>query len=425
MRLFFAAFCATAAMAAGPPAFPGAEGFGTDTPGGRGGKVLFVRNLNDSGPGSFREAVTAKGPRTVVFRVSGLITLGSRIEIDEPFLTVAGQTAPGDGICLRGAELSVKTHDVILRFLRFRPGDISHGEMDGMDIMGDSYNVVVDHCSATWSIDEDLSPSGNIHDVTVEWCLIAEGLNRSIHSKGAHGYGSLVRAAGGVTLHHNLWAHNEERSPRLGDNYLKPPYPTFDVRNNVMYDWGKICSGLTGDHLSVNYVANYIRPGPSSSPTRGIVVFTDTADARYYVQGNVVEGGAPLFDREEFNGRKLYTEFPDPFPAAPVHTSSAEEALRAVLAGVGAILPHRDAVDDRIVHEVETRGGSLIDSQVEVGGWPEYKSERPPRDTDSDGIPDDWERAHGLDPNDPSDANRLAADGYTNLEHYLNSLARR
>lgn len=412
-----------------PPAFPGAEGFGAQTPGGRGGRVLFVRNLNDSGPGSFRDAVTAKGPRTVVFHVSGLITLASRIEVTEPFLTVAAQTAPGDGICLRGSEFSIKTHDVILRYLRFRPGDISKSEVDGMDIMGDSYNVIVDHCSATWSIDEDLSPSGNIHNITVQWCLIAEGLNRSIHAKGAHGYGSLVRATGGVTLHHNLWAHNEERSPRLGDNYLRPPYPVFDVRNNVMYDWGKICSGMTGDHISANYTDNYIRPGPSSNLKRGIIVLTDTADVRYYLSGNVVEGrpawtadNVLLFDRKEFNGRKLFATVERPFEAPPVHTTDAEEALRDVLRSAGAILPRRDPVDARIVHEVETKTGSVIDSEWEVGGWPEYHSVRPPRDSDLDGIPDDWERAHGLNPDDPSDAQKVGADGYTNLERYLNEL---
>ncbi|MBV9084915.1 MAG: hypothetical protein JOZ62_19730, partial [Acidobacteriaceae bacterium] len=229
------------------PAFPGAEGFGSATPGGRGGKVIFVSNLNDAGPGSFREAVSAKGPRIVVFRISGLITLKTSINITEPYLTVAGQTAPGDGICIRGNEVSIRTHDVIVRYVRFRPGDISQGEPDAADIMADSHDVILDHCSATWSIDEDLSPSGGIRDVTVQWSLIAEGLNYSIHHKGPHGYGSLVRAIGGVSLHHNLWAHNTARNPRLGDNYGKPPYPLFDVRNNVMYDYGKICSGWTGD----------------------------------------------------------------------------------------------------------------------------------------------------------------------------------
>src|SRR5215471_5276536 len=245
LPLLSLAFVACVFAQPAPLALPGAEGFGAQTPGGRGGRVWFVRNLNDEGPGSFRAVVTAQGPRIVIFRVGGLITLKSPIKITEPFLTIAGQTAPGDGICLRGSEISILTHDVIARYLRFRPGDISGGEVDALNIMGASRDVIVDHCSATWSIDECLSPSGAISNVTVQWCLIAEGLNRSIHSKGSHGYGSLARASGGVTLHHNLWAHNEERNPRLGDNYGRGTPPTFDFRNNVMYDWGKLCSGWT------------------------------------------------------------------------------------------------------------------------------------------------------------------------------------
>jgi pectate lyase len=415
-----------------PSSFPGAEGFGAQTPGGRGGKVLFVRNLNDSGPGSFREAVNAKGARTVLFRVGGLITLKSPVNVTEPFLTIAGQTAPGDGICIRGSEVSIRTHDVIVRYVRFRPGDISEGEVDALDIMENSHDVIVDHCSATWSIDEDLSPSGAIHDVTVQWSLIAEGLNNSTHHKGPHGYGSLVRAAGGLTLHHNLWAHNTERSPRLGDNYGKPPYPVFDVRNNVMYDYGLTCSGWTGDHLKANYVANYIRPGPSSTTQQNIIALLNTADVTYYVHGNVVDdhpqwtvNNALLFTGQRPPSPARFTLVDEPFETPSVRTTTAEEALWDVLEQVGATLPHRDSVDARIIKEVNEHSGSVIDSQWEVGGWPEYRSARPPIDSDSDGIPDDWERAHGLNPHDPSDA--LAVDpktGYTNLEIYLNELAR-
>ncbi len=417
-------------LQADPVAFPGAEGFGAKTAGGRGGKAIFVRNLNDAGPGSFREAVSAKGPRTVIFRVSGLITLKSPIVISEPFLTVAGQTAPGDGICLRGNEVSIRTHDVIVRYMRFRPGDISEGEPDGLDVMQNSHDVIVDHCSATWSIDEDLSPSGNISNITVQWSLIAEGLNNSIHHKGPHGYGSLARAAGGVTLHHNLWAHNTQRNPRLGDNYGKQPFPQFDVRNNVMYDFGTACSGWTGDHLKANYVANYIRPGPSSLSKQNIIALLDSADVTYFVSGNVVDGhpdwtrnNALLFTGNRNPAPARYTLADKPFDVPPVHTTSAEEALNDVLERVGATLPRRDQVDTRIVGEVKGRTGSVIDSQWEVGGWPEYHSARPPRDTDVDGIPDDWERAHGLNPDDPSDAMKSdTPSGYTNLEIFLNSL---
>jgi pectate lyase len=411
------------------PAFPGAEGFGAATPGGRGGRVWIVRTLADSGPGSLREALAARGPRTVVFAVGGLITLQTPLDIREPFLTIAGQTAPGDGIAIRGAQVSIQAHDIVVRHLRFRPGDIAKAEADALNIVGDSHDVIVDHCSASWSVDEALSPSGAIRDVTVQWSLIAEALNRSIHSKGAHGYGSLVRAAGGVTLHHNLWAHNSARNPRLGDNYGREPWPTFDVRNNVIYDYGDMASGMTGDRLSVNYVANYVRPGPSSNRTRGIVVLTDTASATYYVDGNIVDGlpgrrnDATLFDRTEKNGTRLVTIVGQPFSAPTVRTTSAVAALEDVLADAGATRPQRDAVDARIVRSVRERSGSVIDSQAQVGGWPEYKGGMALADTDEDGMPDDWEGAHGLDPHEASDAARPTPSGYTNIELYMNERA--
>jgi pectate lyase len=355
------------------------EGFGADTPGGRGGREIRVTTLADAGPGSFRAAVTAGGPRTVVFSVAGLITLASPVVIAEPFLTLDGQSAPGDGVCVRGSEVGIRTHDVIVRHMRFRPGDIGGREVDALNVAGDSHHVLIDHVSASWAVDETLSASGAIHDVTIQWSIIAEGLNRSVHSKGPHGYGSLVRAVGGVTLHHNLWAHNDSRNPRLGDNYGAGPFPVFDVRNNVIYDYGAIASGMTGDRLSANYVANYIRPGPSSNRTRGPIVLTDTAAVNYFVEGNVVEGrdaltkdNAGLFDRRQVDGRALVTLVPRAFDAPPVRTSSAAEALRDVLAGAGATLPRRDAVDARLVREVEQRSGRIIDSQAQVGGWPDY-----------------------------------------------------
>jgi len=295
-------------------------------------------------------------------------------------LTIDGSSAPGDGVCVRGSEVSIRAHDVIVRDMRFRPGDISGKEVDALNVAGDAHHVLIDHVSASWGVDENLSPSGAVHDVTVQWSIIAEGLNHSVHSKGAHGYGSLVRAVGGVTLHHNLWAHNASRNPRLGDNYGNPPWPTFDVRNNVIYDYGDIASGMTGDHLSANYVANYIRPGPSSNTRRGPIVLTDTAAVDYFVEGNVVEGrdeltadNRKLFDRASLAGRTLVTIAPRPFAAPAVTITSAGEALLAVLAGAGATLPRRDAVDTRIVREVEQRTGRVIDSQKDVGGWPEYR----------------------------------------------------
>ena len=362
---------------AGSPA-PAPAGFGAATRGGAGGAALAVTTLADSGPGSFRAAAVAAGPRTIRFEVAGLITLAAPLVIRQPFVTIDGSTAPGGGVCIRGDEVSIRTHDVIVRHLRFRPGDIAGREVDALNVMDDSHHVLIDHVSASWAVDENLSASGGIHDVTIQWSIIAEGLNRSVHSKGAHGYGSLVRAVGGVTLHHNLWAHNDSRNPRLGDNDGNGPFPVFDVRNNVIYDFGAIASGMTGDRLSANYVNNYIRPGPSSRGARGVIVLTDTAQASFYVEGNVIDGrdgttDRALFDRTELEGRPLVTLVDRPFPAPPVPTTAAAVALKEVLADAGATKPRRDAVDTRLVREVEHRSGRIIDSQKDVGGWAGYR----------------------------------------------------
>jgi hypothetical protein len=294
--------------------------------------------------------------------------------------------------------------------------------------------VIIDHCSASWSTDETLSATGDIANVTIQWCLIAESLNRSSHHKGEHGYGSLIHATGGLSLHHNLWAHHTQRNPRLGDNNYKPPFPTFDVRNNVMYNWSRMCSGLTDGDLKVNYVNNYIRPGPSSSSRKPIVLRTDTATerVRYYVDGNFVEGrpeltanNADMFEPLEHNGRKLFSLVEAPFAVAPVRTGTPQEIYEAVLAGVGATEPVRDGVDARIIADVRNRTGRIIDSQEQVGGWPRYRSAALPADRDNDGVPDAWESARGMNPRDPKDAQEPdMASGYTKLELYLNELAR-
>jgi pectate lyase len=416
------------------PAFPGAEGFGSKTPGGRGGKVVFVTNLSDSGPGSLRAACETAGPRTVVFRVGGLITLKTPLIISEPYLTIAAQTAPGDGVCLRSDNFRIVTHDVVVRFLRCRLGDLTRKETDSVSVSHGSRNVILDHCSASWSIDETLSPSGEVDNITVQWCLIAESLLKSYHRKGPHGYGSLLRSTGRVSLHHNLWAHHSARNPRLGDNSFKPPYPTFDVRNNVIYNYGGICTGLADGAIKVNYVANYIKPGPSSKPgVRPITLSKDANETtQFYLEGNSVEGEpakfvdpSRFFNHLERDGKKAVTVVSASFPAPPVTTTSAAKAYQAVLEDAGAVVPRRDSVDKRIVEEVRNGGGRLIDSQNEVGGWPEYKEGPVPRDSDGDGMPDDWETDRKLNRNDPSDgpARAKTGGGYTNLEIYLNELA--
>jgi pectate lyase len=419
------------------PAFPGAEGFGATTPGGRGGKVLIVTNLADDGPGSLRAACATAGPRIIVFRVAGTIALKSPITVKEPYLTLDAQSAPGDGICLRDATFGVATHDVIIRYLRCRLGDVTGREDDSLDVLHGCSNVIFDHCTATWSIDECLSLSGNNQDITIQWCLIGESLNNSKHHKGPHGYGSLARANGPVSFHHNLWIHNDSRNPRLGDNYGKgPTFPRFDVRNNIIYDFGHTASGLTQGNLEVNYVANYIRPGPSSK-ARTPITIGGKSNLRFFIRDNIFDGNKVLtldntrffnaMELEETNkdgvkATKREVQIVDqPFAAPKVTTVPAKDLLDFVLPTVGASLPKRDVVDARLVNDVRHRAGKIIDSQMQVGGWPDLKSGEVPVDSDKDGMPDAWEIQHLLNPHDPADASLASGkDGYTNIEKYLN-----
>ncbi len=398
------------------------------TPGGRGGRVIFVTQLDDAGPGSFRAACEAEGPRMVLFRVSGLITLKRPILVREPHLTIAGQSAPGDGVCLRGASFGIATHDVIVRHLRSRLGDENGREDDCIDLLHGARNCILDHCSATWSIDECLSLSGDVQDCTIQWCLIGESLRQSKHAKGAHGYGSLSRANGPISWHHNLWIHNDGRNPRLGDNYGLGSSPRFDVRNNVIYNYGGTASGLTQGKFEANYVGNYLRPGPSSR-AQAPITLGDKSDLRFFIRDNVFEGHTALTaDNTQFfqpaEYRSQVRTVDAPFAAPPVVTVGAADALELVLATVGASRPVRDAVDARLVGHVRTRTGTMIDSQKQVGGWPALRAGVAPVDTDGDGLPDDWEQSHGLNPRDPTDAVREAGTGgYTHLEVYLNAWA--
>lgn len=428
MRLLVLLLCAGICRAAALPAFPGAEGFGSTTRGGRGGKVVFVVSLSNSGPGTLRAACEAKGARIVVFRVAGLIDLKSDIVVKEPFLTIAGQTAPGDGICLRGGGLKIDTHDVVLRFIRSRLGDVfaerSHNA-DAIAVIGSSRNVIVDHCSASWGLDETLSPTGAIADVTVQWSIISEGLNDTHHS-----YGSLVRGVGGISLHHNLWAHNEARNPLFGDNYWEPPFPTIDFRNNVIYNYGGYRpghgnAGVVGSPR-INYVKNYLKPGVDTNPQRSLLNPNPgrPVNATFHMEGNVVAGN-PAATEDNW---QLFVEKPkgvtraaEPFAVPAVTTTEPGVAYLAVLANAGATCPVRDEVDRRIVDEVRSGTGSVIDTPMAVGGWPAYRSARPLPDRDHDGMPDDWELALGLNPADSRDAaSDRDGDGYTNIEEFIN-----
>lgn len=409
------------------PAFPGAQGFGAIASGGRGGSVYEVTNLNDDGPGSLRDAVN-RGDRIVVFRVGGTIQLKNRLNINASNITIAGQTAPGGGICIRDYATDVRASNVIIRHLRFRLGDETKQETDSLTLWHGVRNVVIDHCSVSWSVDEGLSLAGDVQNVSVQWCMIYEALKESLHRKGAHGFGSLSRANGDITWHHNLWAHNDARNPRLGDNYGKDPRPRFDVRNNVMYDYGGTCSGLTQGIFPVNYVANFIRPGPSSTAKTPITVGEDKSDLTFYIAGNVVDGNEKLtadnhlfFNKTEDEGKTFVHIVEAPFDAPAVRQTSAQQALEDVLAFGGASRPVRDSVDARLVKNVRERSGRMINSQTEVGAWPALDAGQAPVDSDHDGMPDDWEKQFSLNPNDASDGAADAdKDGYTNVEECLN-----
>ncbi|MBX3739335.1 MAG: hypothetical protein KF715_21785 [Candidatus Didemnitutus sp.] len=417
------------------PAFSGAEGFGTDTPGGRGGQVIAVTTLGPDGPGSLAAALRAKGPRIVVFRVGGTIRLARDLNLDEPFVTIAGQTAPGDGICIRGGALRIRTHDVVVRHLRFRVGDDLAGpDPDNRDGIGIGnprepvHHIVIDHCSISWAIDENVSLWHPCHDITVQWCLIAESLEHSLHPKGAHGMGLLVGDhAQRVSVHHNLFAHNQDRNPLLkGDT-------SAEVVDNVVYNWRWFATGLTDLEGSgvqrADIVGNTYLPGPQTRNRFGVgLEKTVRTGSVVFLRDNTVEGisadGARgeewkiVVSRAPFDGRS-------PMPTMPASGLASEPAVDAfprVLAQAGAVLPRRDAVDTRIVAAVRGRTGRMIDSPRDVGGWPLYHSAPPPLDADGDGIPDDWERANGLDPRDARDGSTTAPDGFTWLEHYLASL---
>ena len=413
-------------------AFPGALGAGRTALGGRGGAVLRVTNLNDSGPGSLRAAVETEGPRTVVFDIGGTIRLASPLRIREPRLTLAGQTAPGGGVTLRGQPLLISADDVVIRYIRSRLGDEDGVETDAVTI-DRGQRIILDHVSASWSVDETLSIGSRdrvIDAVTVQWSIIAESLNLSTHSKGDHGYGSLVRGNRGArfTFHHNLWAAHRARMPRPG-NYLTPDVdpvgPYFEFTNNVFYDWGQGHAGYNSDKDPATvstyvFAGNAYRRGPDST---GAVIFEEESSvARAWFEGNSVDGVVPAdpwapVTGDDTPGYRL-TALPDWAMGA---TETADRAYASVLAGAGASRV-RDAADARILAGVVDGTGRIINSQTDVGGWPDLAPGAPWTDTDGDGQPDDWETAHGLDPAVADGAADRDGDGYTNLEDWLNSL---
>lgn len=416
-------------------AFPGAEGFGRYTVGGRGGRVIKVDTLADDGPGSLRAALRAEGPRIILFDVAGTIELERSIVLTAGQVTIAGQSAPGDGVTLKNYGLVIKADEVIVRYIRSRPGSGSGEETDAISV-GSGRNIIIDHCSASWATDETLtvSPHGSkrlraIDNVTVQWSMITESLNDSVHSKGQHGYGSLVRgsAGAGYSFHHNIWAHHKARMPRPG-NYIDaetdPEGPLFDFRNNVFYNWGGAASGYNSDKNSVsryNFVNNYYLRGSDSS--KSLAFDESNALSRLHFSGNFMNGELPgdPWSLVRFKDGRTMGEN-NPFPAAAIHTQAADKAFEAVLNRAGASLA-RDSADQRLIEQLRNRTGNLIDRVEQVGGWPLLETGKPRPDSDDDGIPDDWERHHGLDPMDASDGNGDAnGNGFTDLEDFLNSL---
>ena len=454
------------------PAFPGAEGGGAFTSGGRGGKIFVVTSLEDSGPGTFREACEAVGARIIVFNVSGIIKLKNRISMRAPYVTIAGQTAPGDGICIAGETLAIDTHDVIIRHMRFRRGATDVARRD--DAVGGNPigNIIVDHCSVSWGLDENISlyrhqfqandkskleklPASNI---TIQNTISSEGLDTYNHA-----FGSTI---GGLnsTFMRNLWADNISRNASIG------MYGDFNFVNNVIFNWwNRSLDG--GDYRSMfNIINNYFKPGPitpTDQPIRYRILKPESGYmvpktfGRAYVNGNYIDG-VPEVTKDNWNGgvqledltleqakdKLALIKQKKAFPMPRITMMSAEEAYEFVLKNVGATLPKRDAVDERIIKQVRTGkievkeglensiGAAFIKRRLpadsykkgiithpdQVGGYPTYKG-KAYKDSDNDGIPDAWEKKFGLNPNDASDANKDAnGDGYTNIEKYFNGI---
>ena len=464
------------------PAFPGAEGFGMYTTGGRGGKVYHVTTLEDNGKtslkGSLRWANAQAGPRIIVFDVSGTIFLKSALKINEN-TTIEGQTAPGDGICIADYPVTLNSN-TITRYLRFRLGNrqVAHHEGDGLGGM-DLHDVMGDHCSVSWSIDECLSVYGS-KNLTVQWCLVGQSLKNAGHSKGAHGYGGNWGGSG-ATYHHNLLAHHESRVPRLGPRPRTQTDERMDLRNNVFYNWaGNGCYG--GEGMNVNIVNNYYKVGPATLKRSALIQRriagigirtteythhgTNKANewdkmwhvwGDFYVRGNVNSVHADVtkdnwtygiynqIDNKQVDN--TYTQrtkdticVMTPHPFYAVTTETAYKAYGKVLAYAGACL-HRDAVDQLLVNDTQNgtatytgtgngRVPGIINNQNDIkpvgagddwSPWPMLKQDTPPADTDRDGMPDEWETANGCNPA-VDDAATLAPNGYANIENYANSL---
>jgi hypothetical protein len=453
------------------PAFPGAEGGGAFSFGGRGGKVIVVNSLEDSGPGTLREACEQGGARIVVFNVAGIIRLKTPLIIRAPYITVAGQTAPGDGVCVAGESVWINTHDVVIRHMRFRRGETNVGRRD--DAIGGNPvgNIMIDHVSASWGLDENMSMYRHMYDpgdgskeqklgtvnITIQNSIFAESLDTYNHS-----FGSTLGGEN-CTFMRSLWANNTGRNPSIGWNGI------FNFVNNVVFNWmHRSVDG--GDYrASYNIINNYFKPGPvtpKQGPVSHRILKPESGRSnlgyhvygRSYVNGNIVEGNERVtkdnwdggVQVEDMANTGSYTELiraKQPMPMASLTIMEAEEAFKFVLANAGATLPKRDPVDIRITEQVRTGKISykeintdnnyqfehrrlpkdsyklgIITDVSQVGGYPEYKGQ-PYKDSDNDGLPDEWEKKNKLDPKNPADAMLdLNGDGYSNIEKYINGI---
>ena len=413
-------------------AFPTAEGYGAFTSGGRSGVVYHVRTLEDKNElGSLRYAINQKGPRTIVFDVSGIIELKSPLVIQNGDLTIAGQTAPGDGICIKDFPVIVEADNIIIRFIRFRLGDKTDGSAL---VVKNRHDIIIDHCSMSWAAIDNATLYNN-RKLTMQWCIISEALNKGVHN----GLGATLGGYS-ASYHHNLFASNRTNNPTFykSTHTSLLDIETIDFRNNVLYNWGT--SSIDGaESGTYNIVNNYFKFGPATNiPSRGQILEVPNAKRPgiVYVNGNYVHTN-PLQTNDNWMGVYPNTDYirtsknpvltRSEFDHEPVSTQTALQAYNNVLKFAGAS-DKRDFVDNRIAQAVETYisgaedSKGLIRSTADAGGYPEYKSDLPSVDSDGDGIPDDWEFSHNLNPYDGGDGKSMTESGYTNLEIYLNSL---
>lgn len=408
------------------PAFPSAEGFGRYSSGGRGGEIYIVTNLNDSGEGSLRKGITKKESRTIVFAISGTIFLKSPLDINHGNLTILGQTAPGDGITVANYPVTLKSNNIVLRYLRFRLGDLVKVEGDALGGRNIE-NIMIDHCSMSWATDENMS-FYRVKNLTVQWSIIAEALNKSVHQKGAHGYGGIW---GGepASFHHNLIISNNSRNPRFSgsESTVNPEDEMVDFRNNVIFNWGdnNIYGGEKGKY---NIINNYFKSG-TISKHKDRIINPSIPYGQFYVNGNFIEG-YPKITTNNWDGgvqteNPLLAKAKEEFGKNEIKTHTAQETLQLVTKYAGASLK-RDEVDNRLINYL-TNGypkniSGIINSQNEVGGFPILNSKIINIDSDKDGLPDDWEKANNLKIGIKNGSNFDLSSQYSNIEVYAESI---